>query len=649
MTLICCPACGYNKEVPAERLPPGLSRIKCPRCQHLFTHDPEQVVAAGTGAAPSAEPTTRVVCPHCQHEKQVPLSRIPPGRHQLRCWQCGEKFEYLQKQLSPARSAATAAADGQLPPVIDLFSRSWQLYKRRVWTLLGIYLLTVLAPVFLIGILAAVTVPFMAAAGAEPGFGTVLIGFLLLVLVAGLLNWGMVAMIIASVDATLGIRQALALGWQRFWAFGWLFFLLAFIVIGGFFLLLLPAFVFMTWFLFAQYILVDEDERGLAALLKSREYVRGYFWAVLLRLLVLWVAVFFLILLLGWIPLVGNLLQLLLFPFTLLYQFLVFHDIRQARGGRLRYFSTPRERLVWVGVAALGYLVVPVAFWLADVPGQFGQYLLAWQLQNRGYQVEEPRDGRQQAPEVFDEKLGPEPAAPLAINRSGYRKILNQARVPMAEGGVSLGPVAIRLDRFWTGAPPHQWLKVKVAGLPNLELAGDMTVKVRIDQVLGDGQSNQYDPTSMFEKDYFQQVELHALPEGDFEGQRDVYLRPGTSENEISQISGAVVLRLPLGIQTLTLTPSNMGEKFSLAGHTFTFKTMQDGTVELDFPGGLEPLLMVVGYNSDGQPLADAGTSWSEFDGVTSLSSHFQGELFSVKLIMAENFATEEYPFDLYP
>lgn len=388
MTLLSCPDCGYSKEIPPDRLPPGQPRVQCPKCRKIFTLDPGQTAAAGPATEP--EPLTRVACPHCRHEKKIPTRQVPAGRHRLRCWQCGDTFEYLHPAApADARGAAPGGGDGTLPPVIDLFTRSWQLFKERIWTLLGIYLATVVAPVFLVGLIAALVVASLAGGG-QPGIGSGVLALLFALLIGGLMTWGMVAMLVASVDATADFRQALTRGGQHFWSFGWLFFLLSFMVAGGFFLLGMPGFVFMTWFLFAQYLLVDEEERGMCALLKSREYVRGYFWAVLLRLLVLWVAVFFLSLLLGWIPVLGGLMQLLLFPFTLLYQFLVLQDLRQARSEPLQFSCTSREKLIWIGIAALGYLVLPVAIWLADVPARFDTRFQRWQQQSQGTRIESP-------------------------------------------------------------------------------------------------------------------------------------------------------------------------------------------------------------------------------------------------------------------
>lgn len=407
MTLLSCPGCGYSKELPADRLPAGRATARCPKCRTIFPFPPEP--DGTSGPVSESASLTRVACPHCRHEKSLPTSQVSVGRHRLRCWQCGETFEYLhQAAPEPGREGVSGGGGRPLPPVIELFSRSWQLYKERIWTLLGIYLATMVAPVMLGALLGALAVASLAGGG-EPGLGSGLLALLFGLLMAGLMTWGMAAMLVASVDATTDIKQALIRGGRHFWSFGWLMFLLSFLVVGGLFLLVLPGLVFMAWFLFAQYLLVDEDERGMRALLKSREYVRGYFWPVLLRLLVLWVSVWFLSMLLGWIPLLGGLLQLLLFPFTLLYQYLVLEDIRQARIEPPRFTCTTREKLLWIGVAVLGYLVLPIAIWLAEVPERFNGPFQDRQQPPQGIRLESPVVGMGAA----STWLSPEPAAPV--------------------------------------------------------------------------------------------------------------------------------------------------------------------------------------------------------------------------------------------
>lgn len=59
------------------------------------------------------------------------------------------------------------------------------------------------------------------------------------------------------------------------------------IIVGGYFLLIVPGFIFTIWFSFASYIYLHERHRGLHALMASRHLVKGYFWQIIGRLLYL--------------------------------------------------------------------------------------------------------------------------------------------------------------------------------------------------------------------------------------------------------------------------------------------------------------------------------------------------------------------------
>ena len=73
----------------------------------------------------------------------------------------------------------------------------------------------------------------------------------------------------------------------------WLQFLWGVALSIGFFLFIIPAFLFYIWFLFAKYIWVAENVTGLSPFGKdsvfgrSKEYVRGYFWPIVGRLLLI--------------------------------------------------------------------------------------------------------------------------------------------------------------------------------------------------------------------------------------------------------------------------------------------------------------------------------------------------------------------------
>src|SRR3989344_3979582 len=86
--------------------------------------------------------------------------------------------------------------------------------------------------------------------------------------------------IVAS-DENIGIRESFRRARGKILSMYWVMILSIFIFIGGFVLLIIPALIFATWFSFAIFVFFAEGTRGLDALLKSKEYVRGRFWGVL--------------------------------------------------------------------------------------------------------------------------------------------------------------------------------------------------------------------------------------------------------------------------------------------------------------------------------------------------------------------------------
>jgi hypothetical protein len=167
-------------------------------------------------------------------------------------------------------------------------------------------------------------------------------------------SWGWGALVAASLDEKLDLRGAFARGGEKLLPFALVSFLVGFVITGGFLLFLIPGIIFSVWFFFAYFVIFDDDTRGMSALLKSRAYVSGRWFDVFLRLIVIWACSA----LLGAIPLVGPLLALVAVPYFMVYQALLFRDLKQA-SGPLVYSCGFADSARWVGIAALGYVVVP--------------------------------------------------------------------------------------------------------------------------------------------------------------------------------------------------------------------------------------------------------------------------------------------------
>lgn len=120
----------------------------------------------------------------------------------------------------------------------------------------------------------------------------------------------------------------------------WAGILVSLVNLGGFFMLIVPGIIFMVWFSFTSYVVILEDHRGIDALLKSRFYVRGAWWGILGRI-VLVVMLLMIASMIGAFaaipfgPIGGDLfaaiLQALFVTFYATYEFTLYQDIKRAR------------------------------------------------------------------------------------------------------------------------------------------------------------------------------------------------------------------------------------------------------------------------------------------------------------------------------
>lgn len=245
---------------------------------------------------------------------------------------------------------------GELRSIEQLFSDSWGIFKERFGTLLGLYLLPILLMLVIIGVFAgiglllALAVPDLRAAFIATG---TLIGVLIGIIVV---FWGFAGFTFAVADQGLGMQDALTKGWQRLGAFVWLYTVIGYVITGGFLLFFIPGIIFLVWFAFAQFILVNDDDRGMNAMLKSKEYVKDRWFDVFLRLLVVWLAS----VAISIVPFIGPVLSVCFFPFVMIFVNLVYQDLRALKGADISYPHSGGEKFKWIGLGTLGFIVVPV-------------------------------------------------------------------------------------------------------------------------------------------------------------------------------------------------------------------------------------------------------------------------------------------------
>jgi hypothetical protein len=115
---------------------------------------------------------------------------------------------------------------------------------------------------------------------------------LILALVGIVLSMTASVGMISAVGKGTGFVESYKLGFKLFWASVWVAIMVMLTVIGGYFLLIIPGIMVAIQLALTSYILVLEGKHGMAALIQSREYLKGYWWAFFGRIALLLAVVY---------------------------------------------------------------------------------------------------------------------------------------------------------------------------------------------------------------------------------------------------------------------------------------------------------------------------------------------------------------------
>jgi len=190
----------------------------------------------------------------------------------------------------------------------------------------------------------------------------------------------------------ISVRDAYKKGWKLLPAYLWLLLILALIEIGGFILGFIPGIIFQIWFSLAVFIFLFENLKGLQALLRSKQLVKGKFWAVFLRFLILAIILgaislglrFLATSKIDYIPLsnfldtiINVFLQILLLPIFLFYAYLIYRDLKEIKAEEPVMFPSLGMKTFYGIFAFVGGIPFLLLFsWLTftvfygrDIPG----------------------------------------------------------------------------------------------------------------------------------------------------------------------------------------------------------------------------------------------------------------------------------------
>jgi len=306
-------------------------------------------------------------------KEQIKSSLIANG------WQAqdvDEAFAFIQNPANHSQSVPPPTQTiPSLPGATAIFSQAWVIYKQRLGTFLGVIIIPMLIMVVLIAVLAGggfLGVSLLSSKFAAVGIGLlILLAILFFVIIFINQAWVQTALLYAIKDnqERIGVVESYRRGWHKIISYWWISLLVGFITFGGFLLLIVPGIIFAVWFNFAAFILITEDLKGMNALLKSREYVKGKWGGVLWRLFFIGALSFIIslvpVLIFGLLKIPFGLeismfiIGSFLTPLVMTYLFLIYSNLKALKG-EIVFAPTRGQKAAFIFVAILGILTILV-------------------------------------------------------------------------------------------------------------------------------------------------------------------------------------------------------------------------------------------------------------------------------------------------
>jgi hypothetical protein len=221
-----------------------------------------------------------------------------------------------------------------LPKGSSLLKEAFELVKSKSQTLLSLS-----AIIFVMAILLEILFPSNADGSLQIKTAAAIVFFIAFIIAYAVLELLIQISMILVVDQNISTQDALNKSTHVFWPYAWTSLLSGLIIFGGFILLIIPGIIFAFWYCMFSYTVVLENLRGMAALRKSKEYIKGYIGQVLWRWIVLaliTIVVFIPIALVqGYNELasavVSGIVLLFYVPFAVAYQYLIYKHLKQIK------------------------------------------------------------------------------------------------------------------------------------------------------------------------------------------------------------------------------------------------------------------------------------------------------------------------------
>jgi hypothetical protein len=167
----------------------------------------------------------------------------------------------------------------------EMLKRAWAIYKQK-WSLFAQVMIIPLLFAAIFSLSSGGGTSFNPSPVAVSNWGMYFVLFLAYVVIASVGQLALMYSVKGSAEnqADMSIQSYYKTAWNNIRSYWWVMFLSAVIVIGGLILLIVPGIIFAVWYCLASFVLISENLKGMNALNKSKEYVKGRWGKVFFRI-----------------------------------------------------------------------------------------------------------------------------------------------------------------------------------------------------------------------------------------------------------------------------------------------------------------------------------------------------------------------------
>jgi hypothetical protein len=186
-----------------------------------------------------------------------------------------------QTNIAPGAAPAKTVVTAKLPSFSDLFQRTLKMYEVLFRKAVTLSLISALAIIPF-----TVVVFFLGLAGGQAVAVKMLLVLLLVASIAFvvyLASTVQAATLLLLEDGSRSVRELLNKGIVLAWPVIIVGFLTGLFTLFWALLLIIPGIIFSVYYSFSTYALVYEKQTGMAALKRSQQLVKNYWWAVVAR------------------------------------------------------------------------------------------------------------------------------------------------------------------------------------------------------------------------------------------------------------------------------------------------------------------------------------------------------------------------------